>query len=103
MARAAARAGARMVYLSSVAVYGRRTTYDGGPGSVDEDFGLDRPSYPGDFYARSKREAELALWRVADGNRAQGRRPPALRDLRRRGPQLLAARRPARRRAAWPR
>ena len=64
--RAAARAGARMVHLSSVAVYGRRATYDGGAGSVDEDFGLDRPSYPGDFYARSKREAELALWRVAE-------------------------------------
>lgn len=66
VARAAARAGARMVYLSSVAVYGRRTTYDGGPESVDEDFGLDRPIYAGDLYARSKREAELALWRVAE-------------------------------------
>ena len=75
--RAAARAGARMVYLSSVAVYGRRMTYDGGPGSVDEDFGLDRPSYPGDFYARSKREAELALWRVAEetGLKAVALRP----------------------------
>ncbi|MGD0990855.1 MAG: NAD-dependent epimerase/dehydratase family protein [Gemmatimonadales bacterium] len=77
VARAAARAGARMVYLSSVAVYGRRMTYDGGPASVDEDFGLDRPSYPGDFYARSKREAELALWRVAEetGLKAVALRP----------------------------
>jgi nucleoside-diphosphate-sugar epimerase len=66
VARIAARRGARLVYLSSVAVYGRRTTYDGGPGSVAEDFGLDRPLYPGDHYARSKREAELALWRVAE-------------------------------------
>lgn len=77
VAGAAARHGARLVYLSSVAVYGRRSTYDGGPGSVDEDFGLDRPLYPGDYYARSKREAELALWRVADetGLRAVALRP----------------------------
>lgn len=66
VARIAARRGRRLVYLSSVAVYGRRTTYDGGPRSVDEEFGLDRPLYPGDHYARSKREAELALWRVAE-------------------------------------
>ncbi len=77
VSRVAAGAGARLVYLSSVAVYGRRTTYDGGPRSVDEDFGLDRPIYAGDFYARSKREAELALWRVADetGLRAAALRP----------------------------
>jgi nucleoside-diphosphate-sugar epimerase len=77
VARAAARTGARLVYLSSVAVYGRRTTYDGGPGSVDEEFGLDRPIYPGDYYARSKREAELAVWRVAQetGLRAAALRP----------------------------
>jgi nucleoside-diphosphate-sugar epimerase len=52
-------------------------TYDGGPGSVDEDFGLDRPAYAGDHYARSKREAEQAVWRVADetGLRAVALRP----------------------------
>jgi nucleoside-diphosphate-sugar epimerase len=66
VARLTARRGTRLVYLSSVAVYGRRTTYDRGPGSVNEEFGLDRPLYPGDHYARSKREAELALWRVAE-------------------------------------
>lgn len=65
IARAAARRRIRLVYLSSVAVYGRRTTYDGGPGSVDEDFGLDRPVSPRDHYALSKREAERAVWRVA--------------------------------------
>lgn len=65
LARAAARCGARLVHVSSVAVYGRRETYDGGPGSVDEDFGLERPLFPGDHYARSKREAEQAVWRVA--------------------------------------
>ncbi len=77
LARAAARASARFVHLSSVAVYGRRTTYDGGAGSVSEDFGLDRPLFPGDHYARSKREAEQALWRVAadTGLRAVALRP----------------------------
>lgn len=77
VARAAARHGRRLVHLSSVAVYGRRETYDGGPGSVTEDFGLDRPVFPGDHYARSKREAEVALWRVAGetGLRAAALRP----------------------------
>lgn len=65
VARAAARHGKRLVHLSSVAVYGRKTTYDGGTRSVDESFGVDRPIFPGDHYARSKREAEQALWRVA--------------------------------------
>lgn len=66
VAEAAAAAGARLVHLSSVAVYGRRTTYDGGAASVTEDFGLAAPLFPGDHYARSKREAELALWDVAE-------------------------------------
>jgi nucleoside-diphosphate-sugar epimerase len=77
LARAAATAGVRFVHLSSVAVYGRRSTYDGGRGSVAETFGLDRPLFDGDHYARSKREAELALWRVAEetGLRAAALRP----------------------------
>ena len=66
IARAAARARRRLVHLSSVAAYGRRTTYDGGTASVTEEFGLERPLFPGDHYARSKREAELALWRVRE-------------------------------------
>jgi nucleoside-diphosphate-sugar epimerase len=66
IARAAAQAGRRLIHISSVAVYGRRTTYDGGAASVSEDFGLTRPLFPGDHYARSKREAELALWRVQE-------------------------------------
>ncbi len=66
IAGAAARARRRLVHVSSVAVYGRRTTYQGGRGSVDETFGLDRPLFPGDHYARSKREAELAVWAAAD-------------------------------------
>lgn len=76
IATAAARHGKRLVHLSSVAAYGRRDTYAGGPGSVSEDFGLDHPPFPGDHYARSKRDAELALWRVAE---ATGLRAAALR------------------------
>ncbi len=66
IAEAAAAAGARLVHISSVAVYGRRTTYDGGAASVTEDLGLASPLFPGDHYARSKREAELALWDVVE-------------------------------------
>ena len=66
VAAAAARHGKRLVHISSVAAYGRSQTYDGGPGSVSEEFGLDRPVFAGDHYARSKREAELALWRVVE-------------------------------------
>jgi nucleoside-diphosphate-sugar epimerase len=69
IARAAARLERRLVHISSVSVYGRRTTYDGGPRSVSEDFGLERPLFEGDHYARSKREAEQAVWRVAEGTR----------------------------------
>jgi len=77
LATLAARHAKALVYLSSVAVYGRRRTYDGGRGSVSEDFGLDVPPLPGDYYARSKRDAELALWRVveATGLRATALRP----------------------------
>lgn len=66
IARVAARAGARLVHISSVAVYGRRTTYDGGAASVTEEFGLEHPLFPGDHYARSKREAERAVWNVRE-------------------------------------
>ena len=43
---------------------------------MTEDFGLDRPLFAGDHYARSKREAEQAVWRVAG---AAGLRAVALR------------------------
>jgi nucleoside-diphosphate-sugar epimerase len=77
IAAAAARCGRRLVHISSVAVYGRRKTYDGGAGSVDEDFGLEHPIFPGDHYARSKREGEQAVWRIAGetGLRAVALRP----------------------------
>ena len=65
LAMLCAQRGRRLVHLSSVAAYGRATTYHGGAASVTEDFGLERPIFPGDHYARSKREGELALWRAA--------------------------------------
>jgi nucleoside-diphosphate-sugar epimerase len=77
VARACARSGTALVHVSSVAVYGRRTTYERGPSSVTEAFGLDAPIFAGDHYARSKREAEQALWRVVEstGLRAVALRP----------------------------
>jgi len=63
-ARSAARARARLVHLSSVAVYGRSRAAIDRPGS-DEDFDLERAPAVHEPYARSKREAEIAVWRVA--------------------------------------
>jgi nucleoside-diphosphate-sugar epimerase len=62
-AETAAQLGARLVHISSVAVYGRRPGASG-TDRVGEDapFG---PIAPVDFYARSKREAEQVLWDVA--------------------------------------
>lgn len=60
-ARAARAAGARLVHVSSVAVYGRAATYAAGPGAIDESFPFQALG-PADFYARSKRLAEAALW-----------------------------------------
>ena len=64
VARAAARNGARLVHLSSVAVYGRGGGGVDRPGR-DETFDLARAPATREPYARSKREAELALWGVA--------------------------------------
>lgn len=63
---AAARArtlGVPFVHLSSVAVYGGTTTAP--MGTVGEDFPF-RPMERGNWYGRSKREAELAVWRAAE-------------------------------------
>ncbi len=65
MARSAARHGARLIHLSSVAVYGRQLAREPASAGLDEEFDLERAAAPRDFYARSKREAELAVWRVA--------------------------------------
>jgi nucleoside-diphosphate-sugar epimerase len=65
VARSAARRGARLIHVSSVAVYGRQLAGDGGFAGLDEGFDLERAPVPRDSYARSKREAELAVWRIA--------------------------------------
>ena len=60
---AAARSGARLVHISSVAVYGRRTeTAKRGPLTEDAPF---TPIADADYYARSKRLAEEILWERA--------------------------------------
>ena len=64
VARGAAAARARLVHLSSVAVYGRSRAAIDRPGHA-EDFDLQRAPAVREPYARSKREAEVALWRVA--------------------------------------
>lgn len=64
VARGAARARARLVHISSVAVYGRSTAAIDRPGN-DEEFDLERAPAVREPYARSKREAEIAVWRVA--------------------------------------
>jgi nucleoside-diphosphate-sugar epimerase len=65
VARSAARQGARLIHISSVAVYGRQLARDQGFAGLDESFDLERAAAPRDSYARSKREAEIAVWRVA--------------------------------------
>ena len=75
VARCAARLGLRVVHLSSVAVYGRSRAGLDRPG-YDERFDLEGAPLPPEHYARSKREAELVLWRVA---REAGLRAVALR------------------------
>jgi len=65
VARSAARHGARLVHVSSVAVYGRQQALDPGAAGLDETFDLEGAPTPRDLYARSKREAEVAVWRVA--------------------------------------
>ena len=52
--------GARLIHVSSVAVFGRTATYAAGVGAVDEDFPFGPiPEY--DFYARTKRMAEAVV------------------------------------------
>ena len=67
---AAREAGARLVHVSSVAVYGRTKAYTAGAGAVDEEFPFGELQ-PHDFYAQSKRHAEAVLWEeVARGGLA---------------------------------
>ena len=57
---AARAAGARLVHVSSVAVFGRTAAYAAGAGAVDEDFPFG-PIPEHDFYARTKRMAEAVV------------------------------------------
>jgi len=63
--RCAARRGARMIHVSSVAVYGNRLASGLDRVGHDEGFDLEHAPVPRDPYERSKREAELVLWNVA--------------------------------------
>jgi nucleoside-diphosphate-sugar epimerase len=58
--------GARLVHISSAAVYGRMAAYAAGRGSVDEDFPFQRIPET-DFYARTKRAAEELVRAAATG------------------------------------
>jgi nucleoside-diphosphate-sugar epimerase len=71
-ARRASRLGVPIVHISSVAVYGR--SGDTPDGSVAEDFAF-RLLPQREFYARSKRLAEEALWEEAAGGAACVLRP----------------------------
>ena len=67
---AARRAGARLIHISSVAVYGRTEVYGAGTGGVSEDYPF-QPLPAADFYARTKRAAEqLVQHEAARGNLA---------------------------------
>ena len=56
----ARRTGARLIHISSVAVYGRTAVFEAGVRGVAEDYGF-RPLPERDFYARSKRATEQVL------------------------------------------
>ena len=71
-ARRARILGVPLVHLSSVAVYSGASTAP--VGTVTEEFPF-RPMERGNWYGRSKREAEMAVWREAE----QGLRAIALR------------------------
>lgn len=61
---AARRTGARLIHVSSVAVYGRSVTYASGHGTIAEDFPF-KPLPARDFYARTKRMADELVQREA--------------------------------------
>ena len=52
--------GARLIHVSSVAIFGRTAPYAAGAGAVDEDFPFG-PIPEHDFYARTKRMAEAVV------------------------------------------
>jgi nucleoside-diphosphate-sugar epimerase len=62
---AARRTGARLIHISTVAVYGRAAVYAAGERAVTEDYAF-QPLPDTDFYARSKRAAEQLLQQEAE-------------------------------------
>lgn len=68
---AAALAGARLVHVSSVAVYGAAERYAHGPGAVDEDTPF-APLAADAHYARSKRESEALVMEAHAAGRLWG-------------------------------
>lgn len=61
---AARRSGARLIYVSTVAVYGRRAVFASGASGVTEDYPF-QPLPDQDFYARTKRTADQLLQQEA--------------------------------------
>ncbi len=61
---AARRTGARLIHISTVAVYGRTAVYAAGERGVTEDYPF-QPLPASDFYARSKRAAEQLVQQEA--------------------------------------
>ena len=61
---AARRTGARLIHISTVAVYGRTAVYAAGESRVMEDYPF-QPLPASDFYARSKRAAEQLVQQEA--------------------------------------
>ena len=61
---AARRTGARLIHVSTVAVYGRAAVYKAGEQGVTEDYPF-QPLPTKDFYARSKRTAEQLVQQEA--------------------------------------
>jgi len=62
---AARRNGARLIHVSSVAVYGRSEVYAAGKDGATEDYPF-QPLPSADFYARTKRAAEQLVQQEAD-------------------------------------
>jgi len=61
---AARRSGARLIHVSTVAVYGRSAVYQAGAQSVTEDYPF-QPLSERDYYARTKRAAEQLVHQEA--------------------------------------
>ncbi|OLC08808.1 MAG: hypothetical protein AUH41_07220 [Gemmatimonadetes bacterium 13_1_40CM_66_11] len=61
---AARRTGARLIHISTVAVYGRPAAFEGGAHGIAEDYPF-QPLPAHDFYARTKRAAEQLVQQEA--------------------------------------